>query len=71
MVAPAAAPVAAAKRAILSTVGRGPGGRTIHEELLPYPRFLAMLQYILERKYEFVLDVEVPQKRNAAGSMGR
>ncbi|MCJ7489870.1 MAG: hypothetical protein MUO87_06980, partial [Thermoplasmata archaeon] len=37
--------------------------------VLPYPRFLAMLQYILERKYEFILDVEVPTKRSAAGSM--
>jgi len=55
----------------LSTTRRGPGGRTVHEDLLPYERFLAMLQYILERKYEFILDVEVPEKRSAAGSMRR
>jgi hypothetical protein len=30
-----------------------------------------MLQYILEKKYEFMLDVEVPQKRNVAGSKRR
>jgi len=53
----------------LSTTRRGPGGRTVHEDLLPYPRFLAMLQYILERKYEFILDVEVPTKKSAAGSV--
>ena len=56
------------KRANLSTARRGPGGRTVHEELLPYARFLAMLQYILEKKYEFILDVEVPQKKSVAGS---
>ena len=39
----------------LSTTRRGLGGRTVHEDLLPYARFLAMLQYILERKYEFML----------------
>jgi hypothetical protein len=55
----------------LFTARRGPGGRTVHEDLLPYARFLAMLQYILERKYEFVLEVEVPQKRSAAGSKRR
>ena len=55
----------------LSTPRRGPGGRTVHEDLLPYPRFLAMLQYILERKYEFILAVEVPEKRTAAGSKRR
>jgi len=27
-----------------------------------------MLQYILEKKYEFMLDVEVPQKKSVAGS---
>lgn len=53
----------------LSTARRGPGGRTVHEELLPYPRFLAMLQYILERKYGFILAIEVPEKGSAAGSM--
>jgi IS4 transposase len=47
----------------LSTKRRGPGGRTVHEKLLPYPRFLAMFQYVLERKYEFILDVEMPEKR--------
>jgi putative transposase len=52
----------------LSTARRGPGGRTVHEDLLPYARFLAMLQYILERKYGFILDVEVPQKKSVAGS---
>jgi putative transposase len=52
----------------LSTTRRGPGGRTVHEDILPYPRFLAMLQYILERKYEFILAVEVPEKRLRAGS---
>jgi len=52
----------------LSTARRGPGGRTVHKDLLPYARFLTMLQYILERKYEFILDVEVPQKKSVAGS---
>ena len=47
------------------------GGRTVHEDLLPYARFLAMLQFILERKYEFIPDVEVPEKRSRAGSVGR
>jgi len=55
----------------LSTTRRGPGGRTVHEDLLPYERFLAMLQYILERNYEFILAVEVPEKRLTAGSVGR
>jgi len=55
----------------LSTTRRGPGGRTVHEDLLPYARFLAMLQYILERKYEFILDVRVPEKKSAAGSWRR
>jgi len=55
----------------LSTTRRGPGGRTVHEGLLPYPRFLAMLQYILERKYEFILAVDAPEKRPSAGSVGR
>jgi len=55
----------------LSTTRRGPGGRTVHEDLFPYPRFLAMLQYILERKYEFILAVDVPEKRPSAGSVGR
>jgi len=55
----------------LSTKRRGPGGRTVHEDLLPYPRFLAMLQYVLERKYEFILDVEVPIKKSHAGLRGR
>jgi putative transposase len=59
------------KWANLSTKRRGPGGRTVHEDLLPYPRFLAMLQYILERKYGFILAVEVPEKKLRAGSMGR
>lgn len=59
------------KRTSLSMKRRGPGGRTIHEDLLPYPRFLAMLQYILERKCEFILDIEVPRKRSAAGSKRR
>jgi putative transposase len=36
----------------LSTPRRGPGGRTVHEDLLPYPRFLAMLQYILEPTFD-------------------
>jgi putative transposase len=55
----------------LSTKRRGPGGRDVHEKLLPYPRFLAMLQYILERKYEFILAIEVPEKRSTAGSKRR
>jgi hypothetical protein len=55
----------------LSTKRRGPGGRTVHEDLLPYARFLAMLQYILERKYGFILAIEVPEKRLHAGSVGR
>jgi len=55
----------------LSTTRRGPGGRTVHEDLLPYARFLAMLQYILERKYEFILDVRAPEKKSAAGSWRR
>ena len=55
----------------LSTTRRGPGGRDVHEMLLPYPRFLAMLQYILERKYEFILAVEVPEDRSHAGMTGR
>jgi putative transposase len=53
----------------LSTARRGPGGKTVHKDLLLYARFLAMLRYILERKYEFILDVEVPEKRLGAGSM--
>ncbi|MBU1158046.1 MAG: hypothetical protein KKE24_01750, partial [Candidatus Thermoplasmatota archaeon] len=44
------------------------GGRVVHEDLLPYPRFLAMPPYTLERKYEFILDVEVPEEKSAAGS---
>jgi hypothetical protein len=52
----------------LSTPRRGPGGRTVHEDLLPYERFLAMLQYILGRTYEFILAVEVPEKGSTAGS---
>lgn len=55
----------------LSTTRRGPGGRTVHEDLLPYARFLAMLQYILEREYEFILAVDVPEKRPNAGSVRR
>lgn len=55
----------------LSTKRRGPGGRIVHEDLLPYPRFLAMLQYVLERKYEFILAIEVPEKRSHAGWRGR
>jgi len=55
----------------LSTTRRGPGGRTVHEDLLPYERFLAMLQYILERNYEFILAVEVPERRLTAGLVGR
>jgi hypothetical protein len=39
--------------------------------VLPYPRFLAMVQYILERKCEFILDVEVPEEESAAGSRRR
>jgi hypothetical protein len=30
-----------------------------------------MLQYILERKYEFILAIEVPEKGLTAGSKGR
>jgi hypothetical protein len=30
-----------------------------------------MLQYVLEREYEFILAVEVPQKKRAAGSQRR
>lgn len=59
------------KWASLSTTRRGPGGRTVHEELLPYPRFLAMLRYILERKYGFMLDITVPTNGSAAGSVRR
>ena len=55
----------------LSTKRRGPGGRDVHADLLPYPRFLAMLQYVLEREYEFILDVEVPVRRSSAGLRGR
>jgi hypothetical protein len=55
----------------LSTTRRGPGGRTVHEDLLPYERLLAMLQYILERNYEFILAVEVPERRLTAGLVGR
>jgi len=55
----------------LSTRRRGPGGRDVHARLLPYPRFLAMLQYVLERRYEFILDVEVPERRSSAGLRGR
>ena len=54
-----------------STKRRGPGGKTVHEDLLPYARFLAMLQYILERNYEFILAVEVPERRLTAGLVGR
>lgn len=32
------------------------------EDLLPYPRFLAMCQYIPERMYGFILAVEVPEE---------
>jgi putative transposase len=55
----------------LSTTRRGPGGRDVHAKLLPYPRFLAMLRYVLEKKYELILDVVVPEKRLRAGSVGR
>lgn len=55
----------------LSTARRGPGGRDIHEELLPYGRFLAMLQYVLEQEYGFILAIEVPQKMRLAGSQRR
>lgn len=34
----------------LSTTSRGSGEWDVHANLLPYPRFLAMLQYVLERK---------------------
>jgi hypothetical protein len=30
-----------------------------------------MLQYVLEREYEFILDVEVPVRRSSAGLRGR
>lgn len=36
-----------------------------------YERFLAMLQYVLEREYEFILAVEVPQEKRVAGSKRR
>jgi len=52
----------------LSTRRRGPGGRDVHADLLPYPRFLAMLQYVLEREYEFILAVEVPDNKPISGS---
>ncbi|MBU0684731.1 MAG: hypothetical protein ABIE25_01630 [Thermoplasmatota archaeon] len=55
----------------LSTKRRGPGGRDVHAGLLPYPRFLAMLQYVIEREYGFILAIEVPQKKRAAGSQRR
>ena len=55
----------------LSTTRRGPGGRTVREDRTPYARFLTMLQYILERKYEFILVVEVPEKKSRASSVGR
>jgi len=55
----------------LSTKRRGPGGRDVHADLLPYPRFLAMLQYVLEREYGFILAIMVPQKKRAAGSQRR
>ncbi|MGQ9588393.1 MAG: ISH3 family transposase, partial [Thermoplasmata archaeon] len=55
----------------LSTTRRGPRGRDVHAELLPFPRFLAMLQFVLERKYEFILAVEVPSERRYAGLAGR
>jgi hypothetical protein len=55
----------------LSTKKRGPGGRDVHADLLPYPRFLAMLQYVLEREYGFILAIMVPQKKRAAGSQRR
>jgi hypothetical protein len=45
----------------LSTRRRRPGGRTVREDLLPYPGFLAMLQDVFESKYEFILMVEVPE----------
>jgi len=41
---------------------RGPGGRIVHENLLPYPRFPALLQLMFERKYGFMLAVEIPEK---------
>ncbi|MBU1914938.1 MAG: hypothetical protein KJ563_07060 [Candidatus Thermoplasmatota archaeon] len=52
----------------LSTRRRGPGGRDVHADLLPYPRLLAMLQYVLEREYEFILAVEVPDNKPISGS---
>ena len=52
----------------LSTKRRGPGGRDVYADLLPYPRFLAMLQYVLEREYEFILAVEVPDNKPISGS---
>ena len=55
----------------LSTTRRGPGGRDVHARLLPYPRFLAMLQYVQERRYESLLDVGVPEKGSHAGLRGR
>jgi len=36
-----------------------------------YERFLALLQYVLEREYEFILTVEVPQEKRVAGSKRR
>jgi putative transposase len=55
----------------LSTKRRGRGGRDVHAGLLPYPRFLAMLQYVIEREYGFILAIEVPQKKRAGGSQRR
>jgi putative transposase len=46
----------------LSTKRRGLGGRDVHADLLLYPRFLAMLQHVLEREYGFILAIMVPQK---------
>lgn len=44
----------------------GVGGDDGPREPPPYARFLTMLQYILEREYEFILAVEVPENRTAA-----
>jgi hypothetical protein len=50
---------------------RGPEWRAVHEDFLPYERLLAVLQYILEQNYEFILAIEVPEKRPNAGSVRR
>jgi hypothetical protein len=46
------------------------GVNTSHAKVL-FAMSLAMLQFVLEEEYEFILAVEVPQKKRVASSRSR